>query len=212
MAVTRDITQRKQMEDQVRTLAFHDSLTNLPNRRLLLDRLNQAMAASKRSDCYCALIFLDLDNFKLLNDTHGHVAGDLLLTEVARRLTSSVREVDTVSRFGGDEFAVLLSELIADKTESIKEVGIIAEKIRIKLAEPYLLTIGHMGNTVTTVEHRCSASIGAVVFMNPESSQEDILRRADTAMYQAKDAGRNAVVFHEASDEVRTTVIGETEG
>jgi len=202
LAVTRDITQRKQMEEQVRQLAFHDTLTNLPNRRLLLDRLNQAMAASKRNGCYCALISLDLDNFKLLNDTHGHEAGDLLLIEVAKRLTSSVREVDTVSRFGGDEFSVLLSELIADKTESAKEVGIIAEKIRIKLAEPYLLTIRHAGSTVTTVKHCCSASIGVVVFINHQFSQEDILRQADTAMYQAKNAGRNTVVFHKAIDGV----------
>lgn len=202
LAVTRDITQRRQMEEQVRQLAFHDSLTNLPNRRLLLDRLNQAMAASKRSGYYCALIFLDLDNFKPLNDTHGHEAGDLLLIEVARRLTSSVRQIDTVSRFGGDEFAVLLSELLADKAESTKEVGIIAEKIRIKLAEPYVMAIRHEGNTATTVEHRCSASLGAVLFINHECSQEDILRQADTAMYQAKDAGRNTVVFHAASDKV----------
>jgi diguanylate cyclase (GGDEF)-like protein/PAS domain S-box-containing protein len=202
LAITRDITQRKQMEDQVRQLAFYDVVTDLPNRRLLLDRLNRAINASKRTGRYGAVVFLDLDNFKSLNDTHGHEAGDLLLIEVARRLTGSVREIDTVSRFGGDEFAVLLSELTADKAESTKEVGIIAEKIRIQLAEPYLLAIRRGGNTLTTLEHRCSASIGAVVFMSHECSQEDILRRADTAMYQAKDAGRNAVIFHEASDEV----------
>jgi diguanylate cyclase (GGDEF)-like protein/PAS domain S-box-containing protein len=198
LAVTRDITQRKHMQEQVRQLAFHDSLTDLPNRRLLLDRLNQAMVSSKRSGNYCALISLDLDNFKPLNDTHGHEAGDLLLIEVARRLRGSVREVDTVSRFGGDEFAVLLSELTADKAKSTKEVGIIAEKICIKLAEPYVMAIRHEGNTVTTVEHRCSASLGVVVFRNHESSQEEILRRADAAMYQAKEAGRNTVVFHQS--------------
>ena len=202
LAVTRDITQRKQMEDQRRQLAFHDSLTDLPNRRLLLDRLNQAMAASKRSGCNCALIFLDLDNFKPLNDKHGHAAGDLLLIEVARRLTNSVRKIDAVSRFGGDEFAVLLSVVTADEAGSVKEVGTIAEKIRVKLAEPYLIEIGHTGNTVATVEHRCSASIGVVVFKNHECSQEDILRRADAAMYKAKDAGRNAIVFHQAHSEV----------
>jgi len=200
--IVEDITERRRLEDEVRQLAFHDTVTNLPNRRLLLDHLNQAMAASKRSGRYCALIFLDLDNFKLLNDTHGHEAGDLLLIEVTRRLTNSVREVDTVSRFGGDEFAVLLSDLNGDRVGSAKEVQIVAEKIRVKLAEPYLLAIRHEGNTVTTVEHRCSASIGAVVFMNHECSQDDILRRADTAMYQAKDAGRNTVVFHQATDEV----------
>jgi diguanylate cyclase (GGDEF)-like protein/PAS domain S-box-containing protein len=202
LAVSRDITQRKQMEAEVRQLAFHDTLTNLPNRRLLLDRLDQAMFAGKRTGCYGALMFLDMDNFKPLNDKHGHEAGDLLLIEVARRLTSSVREIDTVSRFGGDEFAVLLSDLIADKTESIKEVRIISEKIRIKLAEPYVLATKDKGDEVTTVVHRCSASIGAVVFLNHECSQEDIIRRADNAMYRAKDAGRNMVIFHETGDEV----------
>jgi diguanylate cyclase (GGDEF)-like protein/PAS domain S-box-containing protein len=202
LAITRDITQRKQMEEQVRQLAFHDSLTNLPNRRLLIDRLNQSMSASKRSGRYCALIFLDLDNFKTLNDTHGHEAGDLLLIEVARRLTSSVRQIDTVSRFGGDEFAILLGELMADKGESVKESGIIAEKIRIKLAEPYELPIRQDGNTVAKVEHRGSASIGVVPFRDHEFDQEDILRWADTAMYQAKDFGRNTIVFHKALDEV----------
>jgi len=196
-----EVERRKTMEDEVRQLAFHDSLTGLPNRRVLQDRLNQAMAASKRSGCCCALIFLDLDNFKLLNDTQGHRAGDLLLIEVARRLTGSVREVDTVSRFGGDEFAVLLSELTADKDESTRMVAVIAEKIRIRLAEPYMLAVRREGNAVSTVEHRCSASIGVVVFINHECSQEDILRRADTAMYQAKDAGRNVVVLHEADVE-----------
>ena len=200
LAITRDITERKQMEEQVRQLAFYDSLTNLPNRRLLLDRLDQAMSAGKRTGRCGALIFVDLDNFKPLNDTHGHAAGDLLLIEVARRLTSSVREIDTVSRFGGDEFAVLISDLVADKVESTKEVGSIAEKIRIKLAEPYVLSVRHEGDTVTTVEHRCSASIGVLVFKSHEFSQEDILRRADKAMYRAKDAGRNTIIFSEADD------------
>lgn len=165
-----DITQRKQLEEQIRQLAYHDPLTKLPNRRLLFDRLSQTMVASKRSGRYGALMYLDLDNFKPLNDTRGHEAGDLLLQEVARRLTSCVREIDTVSRFGGDEFVVLLSDLNVDKVESSAQAEIIAEKIRLALAEPYVLTIKHDGGADSTVEHQCSASIGVMVFTQLEGS------------------------------------------
>jgi len=116
LAVTRDIIGRKQIEDQVHQLAFYDPLTQLPNRRLLIDRLGQAMAASKRSARYSALMFLDLDNFKALNDTHGHAAGDLLLHEASKRLKKCVRAMDTVTRFGGDEFVLVLNELDTSKT------------------------------------------------------------------------------------------------
>jgi len=197
LAVTRDITQRKEMEDQVRQLALHDALTNLPNRRLLLDRLSQAMANSKRSGCYCALMYLDLDNFKALNDTHGHSAGDLLLLEAARRLMSCVREVDTVSRFGGDEFVVLLGELVAYREESTAQAAVVAEKIRDSLQEPYLLKIGNEGAVKTTIEHHCTASIGVSIFLDHELSQDDILKFADSAMYRAKGEGRNLVRFHD---------------
>ena len=193
-----DITERKQMEDQVLRLAFYDDLTKLPNRRLLNDRLNQTMAASKRSSCYGALMFLDLDNFKPLNDTHGHVVGDLLLIEVADRLKACVREVDTVARFGGDEFVVMLSDLNPDKAESTLQAEIVAEKIRIRLAEPYLLTIRHEGKADSTVEHLCTVSIGVTLFLNHVADQDDILKWADAAMYQAKDAGRNSIRFHDA--------------
>lgn len=193
-----DITERKQLEEQIRHLAFYDPLTKLPNRRLLLDRMNQAMMTGKRSGHFVALMFLDLDNFKPLNDTHGHEAGDLLLMEVARRLTNCVREIDTVSRFGGDEFVVLMSDLAADKTESTEQAGIVAEKIRVTLSEPYLLTIKHEGKADTAVEHHCTSSIGVVVCINHEASQDDILNWADDAMYQAKDGGRNTIRFYEA--------------
>jgi len=194
-----DITERKQTEDQVRQLAFYDTLTELPNRRLLNDRLSQAMAAGKRSGCYGALMFLDLDNFKSLNDTHGHAVGDLLLIEAAARLKRCVRQVDTVARFGGDEFVVMLSHLNADKTESACQARIVAEKIRASLSEPYLLTIMRDGKADATVEHCCTASIGVALFMNHEASQDDILRWADTAMYQAKQGGRNSIRFCESS-------------
>lgn len=193
-----DITDRHQMEEQVQQLAYYDPLTKLPNRRLLSERLSQAMMASKRSGRYGALMFLDLDNFKPLNDTQGHAAGDLLLIEVAKRLKSCVREIDTVARIGGDEFVVMLSELEAHKTESNLQAHTIAEKIRITLAEPYQLTVKHDEETDTPVMHRCTASIGVVVFSNQEGSQEDILKWADAAMYQAKEGGRNQIRFHEA--------------
>ena len=191
-----DITERKQMEEQVRHLAFYDALTQLPNRRLLDDRLSQTMAASKRSGCHGALMFLDLDNFKPLNDTHGHVVGDLLLIEAAHRLKSCVRETDTVARFGGDEFVVMLSNLNVQEAESTSSARIVAEKIRIRLSEPYVLTVKREGNADITVEHHCTASIGVAVFVNHQASQEEIIKWADAAMYQAKEAGRNLIRFY----------------
>ena len=199
VALFSDITERKQMEDQVRQLAFYDPLTQLPNRRLLNDRLGQSMASSKRSACYGAVMVLDLDNFKSLNDTHGHLVGDMLLIEAARRLSACVRDVDTVARFGGDEFVVMLSNLSPDKAESTTQAGSVAEKIRVALAAPYLLTVRNEGETETQVEHQCTASIGVVLFFNHEASQDDIIKWADTAMYQAKDEGRNRVRFHDSA-------------
>lgn len=200
IAVKQDITERKMSEVQIHNLAFYDALTQLSNRRLLDDRLNHAVAASKRNGCYGALLFLDLDNFKPLNDTHGHVVGDLLLIEVAKRLKGCVREMDTVARFGGDEFIVLLSELVEDKAESIAQAGIVAEKIRSALAIPYLLRLPHDGQP-RTVEHRCTASIGVAMFSGLEITAEEALKRADMAMYQAKENGRNLVRFYPTPDQ-----------
>lgn len=195
-AVARDITERRQMEDQVRQLAFHDALTQLPNRRLLSDRLGQAMAASRRSGCYAAVIFLDLDNFKLLNDRYGHAVGDRLLVEAAGRLKSCVREMDTVARFGGDEFVVMIGELDVDKSASAAQAGSIAEKIRAAMAQPYEFNVGHEGEQETMVEHQCTASIGVALFGKHDASQDDILKWADTAMYRAKESGCNLIRFH----------------
>jgi diguanylate cyclase (GGDEF)-like protein/PAS domain S-box-containing protein len=198
LGIIRDITERKQMEDQVRQLAFYDTLTSLPNRRLLSDRLNQTMAGNKRNGNYAALMVLDLDNFKPINDIHGHPVGDLLLVEVANRLTACVREMDTVARFGGDEFVVLLNELSGDKSQSTSQAGMVAEKIRNSLSEPYQLIIKKtMKNADTLVEHQCSASIGVVLFANHEASPDDLIKWADDAMYQAKDAGRNSIRFYD---------------
>lgn len=193
-AAARDITERKQAEKEILNLASHDSLTRLPNRRLFNDRLGQLMANSKRSGRYGALMFLDLDNFKPINDAHGHHVGDLLLMEVARRLSSCLRDVDTVARFGGDEFVVILRELVADKTESTTQSGVVAEKIRAILAKPYVLKYQQEGAAEIAVEHHCTSSIGVMLFHN-ESSAEEIIKRADMAMYQAKEAGGNLVRF-----------------
>jgi diguanylate cyclase (GGDEF)-like protein/PAS domain S-box-containing protein len=192
VAVKSDITERRQMEEEIRQLAFHDALTKLPNRRLLVDRLAQAMAAGERSDTFGALIFLDLDNFKPLNDQHGHGAGDLLLVEVARRLRGCVRAVDTVSRLGGDEFVVVLGDLAADLVQATEQARKLAEKIRVALARPYLLATG---NEFETIEHHCSASIGVVLFSKEHQDLENLLKWADTAMYRSKAEGRNRITF-----------------
>lgn len=175
---------------EIQHLAFYDVLTQLPNRRLLNDRLTQALVLSKRSERYGAVMFLDLDNFKPLNDLYGHNVGDLLLVEVAIRIKKCLRELDTVARFGGDEFVVLLSELSVDKNESFFYAQLIAEKIRTSLENIYILK-----NKDEIVEHHCTASIGATLFYNHEEEKENIIKLADKAMYDAKEAGRNQVRF-----------------
>lgn len=199
LIVSRDITERKQLETQIRKLAFHDPLTQLPNRRLLLDRLSHAKATSKRSGCHAAMLFIDLDNFKWLNDNEGHEAGDALLVEVAERLTRCVRAVDTVARFGGDEFLVMISELAVDRDESMAQAGIVAEKIRSALADPYDLVIRREEQPDALFRHQCSASIGVTLFINHDANCSEILKQADIAMYEAKAAGRNTIRFHAAA-------------
>ena len=197
VALFSDISERKRMEEQVRQLAFYDTLTGLPNRRLLNDRFVHAMASSKRSALFCALMFLDLDNFKPLNDRHGHGAGDLLLREVAQRLRSCVREVDTVARFGGDEFVLVVGDLDQGRAESTAQALVVAEKVRMALAQPYLLSIDAGAGHELQVEHHCSASIGVVVMANGELNFNEVLKRADAAMYRAKRNGRNSICVSE---------------
>jgi diguanylate cyclase (GGDEF)-like protein/PAS domain S-box-containing protein len=192
-----DITERKKMEQQIRHLALHDVLTNLPNRRLLIERIGQAQLSSKRSLRYGALMFMDLDNFKPLNDAHGHEAGDKLLIEVANRLQKCVREMDTVARIGGDEFVVMLAELDMDESVSKQQAEKVSEKIRSILSEPYLINITDNEGVNVTVEHYCTVSIGVVLFKGMTPSKEEIIKLADDGMYQAKNAGRNKVVFYE---------------
>lgn len=193
-----EIIKRKQVEEQVRQMAFYDSLTKLPNRRLLIDRLSQTIATSKRNACYGALMFLDLDNFKPLNDKYGHDIGDLLLSEVAQRLIACVREVDTVARFGGDEFVVILSELDADPATAAAQASITAEKILTTLSKPYRLTVQSEGQPIRTLEHHCTASMGVAMFIDHEVSPEFILKSADMAMYEAKEGGRNRACFYDS--------------
>lgn len=181
-----DITQRKTFEDEIKHLAFYDPLTRLPNRRLLLDRLQQAMASSARSGRQGAIMFLDLDNFKELNDNHGHDKGDLLLQHVAQRLSICIREGDTVSRFGGDEFVIMLVDLSTEPEETASHAGIIAEKILETLNQPYDLG-GH--------RCRCTASIGIDLFSNHQFTSFELIKHADLAMYEAKATGRNAIRF-----------------
>jgi diguanylate cyclase (GGDEF)-like protein len=182
----RELQQLKAAHDEIRNLAFFDPLTSLPNRRLLLDRLRQSLAAGARSKHKRALLFVDLDDFKTLNDTLGHHIGDLLLQEVARRILANIRETDTVARLGGDEFVVLLQDLSELPEEAAAQAKTVAEKILATLHEPYLLD----GR-----ECRSSSSIGITVFGNPQDSTNEVLQQADIAMYQAKAAGRNTLHF-----------------
>jgi diguanylate cyclase (GGDEF)-like protein len=187
VGVYTDITTAKAASDKINNLAFYDHLTKLPNRRLLLDRLNQALATSARNGQYGALLFFDLDHFKTINDTLGHETGDLLLQHIATRLTGGVRESDTVSRFGGDEFVVLLGDLSPQAFEAAAQTQHIAEKILLSLNQPYQL------NTHT---YRSTTSIGATVFSgHKEKTAEELLSQADTAMYQSKVTGRNTLTF-----------------
>lgn len=186
IGIVRDITQRRQVENEVRQLAFYDALTQLPNRRLLLDRLQQAIASCVRTSRYAALLFLDLDNFKNLNDSAGHNKGDLLLGYVAQRLTMSVRQGDTVSRLGGDEFVVVVEDLSRDEKEAAAQAEAIAEKINAELTQ---------GFDLDGLQYNSSASIGVTMFRNGDLSLEELLKQADLAMYKAKATGRNGICF-----------------
>jgi len=183
-----DITEQKRNEAQIHQLAFYDSLTKLPNRRLLMDRLQQAFAAGTRNGHYGAVLFLDLDNFKTLNDTRGHEVGDQLLTEVAQRLNTCVRDGDTVARLGGDEFVVVLESLHPILDEAATQADQVAEKIRDVLSQPYQLA---------DYTYYTTPSIGIVLFRGHQDTLDDVLKYADTAMYQAKTAGRNTIRFYD---------------
>jgi diguanylate cyclase (GGDEF)-like protein/PAS domain S-box-containing protein len=196
VSLCRDVTERRQIEEQVRQLAFYDALTQLPNRRLLYDRLSQALSASKRSGRWGALMVFDLDHFKELNDRHSHSVGDLWLVEVAQRVRRCVRETDTVARFGGDEFVVVLGELDADAELAAKAAAVVAEKIRTALAQPFAPAALPTAALAAPIECHCTASLGVAMFIDDRVSQDEIFRCADLAMYHAKDAGRDRIWFH----------------
>jgi diguanylate cyclase (GGDEF)-like protein len=189
-------------QKKIHDMAYHDALTHLPNRRLLNDRIAQATAVSKRKACFGALMALDLDNFKPLNDAHGHDIGDLLLVEVAKRLTTCVRESDTVARFGGDEFVVVLSELSADRQQAMAQAQRVAEKIRLALAEDYSLKVTKPGSPEVWINHHCTASIGVALFIQRDPDDLDLLKQADAAMYLAKGSGRNSIRFFQNTSTV----------
>ncbi len=187
--IGRDVSATKKAEDEIRHLAYYDALTALPNRRLLTDRLRQAMLANNRFVRHGALLYLDLDHFKNLNDTAGHAIGDMLLKQVAQRLARRTREDDTVARMGGDEFVVMLKDLDGQPAEAASQAKIVAEKILADFQKPFL---------INNQEFYSSPSIGITIFDDQKNPVEEILKRADLAMYQAKASGRNSLSFFES--------------
>jgi len=188
--VIEDISDRKAAEEEINKLAFYDSLTQLPNRRLLLDRLDRALLSSSRSGKIGALLFIDLDEFKILNDTLGHDIGDLLLQQVAKRLSSCVREGDTVARLGGDEFVVMLEGLNENRDEVAKQCEMVGAQISLAFNRPFALN-AH--------EVRSTPSIGVTLFDGRHNQVDELLKQADLAMYQSKAAGRNTLCFFDAT-------------
>lgn len=193
VGISRDITERKTREAEINQLAYFDVLTGLPNRRMLMNRLAQSLAGAKRTGLSGAVLFVDLDRFKSVNDARGHVVGDALLKGVAQRLSSVVRESDTVARIGGDEFVIVMAELAHSMDESARAAMAVAEKLRLALQQPINIE-GQIFNS--------SASIGVTLMPKQEQTAEDLLREADTAMYRAKTSGRNQIAFFEAGMQV----------
>lgn len=197
-----DITERKAAEKKIEHLAYFDLLTQLPNRRLLVDRLQQALAGCARSRRMGAILFLDLDNFKIINDTCGHDVGDQLLVEVAKRLSACVRDVDTIARLGGDEFVVMLKDLSENQQEASAQAKNVGEKVLATLRRHYVIE-GRV--------HHSSPSIGATLFGERDVSVDELLKQADIAMYQAKSSGRNALRFFDPDMQAVLTVRADME-
>ena len=186
VSIFSDITEKKENESRIHNLAFYDPLTNLPNRRLLINRLEKEIAVAKRHGHFGAVIFMDLDHFKFLNDSLGHHVGDELLIQVANRLESVVRDEDTAARLGGDEFIVLINCNAKNLEEAADHALTVAEKINAKINKPFLLD---------TFQHQLSPSIGITLFPDNIDNADQILQQADTAMYRSKASGRNSISF-----------------
>lgn len=193
VATFQDITERKQAQALIEHQAFYDALTNLPNRRMIIDRLSQELSSARRHNYYGAVLFLDLDRFKTLNDSMGHAVGDALLRDMAKRLSQGVRQEDTVARLGGDEFVVLLPNLSGDKTKASSMAGSIAAKLQNVICEPYLLD-GYTFNF--------TPSIGVTLYPFSGDTADDILKHADTAMYRAKKVGGNTLCFYKTNMQI----------
>ncbi|MEZ0317159.1 MAG: diguanylate cyclase, partial [Methylophilaceae bacterium] len=187
-AIKTDISDRKLAEEQIKQLAFYDPLTKLPNRRLLMDRLEKALSATRRKKLFGALIFIDLDNFKMLNDTLGHDKGDLLLQEVATRLKRCVRDCDTVARLGGDEFVMMVEDLNSVQAPAIALARIIGQKILNELNHTF---------DFDGYQHLSTPSIGIALFNHHTKDVDELIKQADTAMYKSKSAGRNRLTFYQ---------------
>ena len=196
-----DVSDRKESEERMIHLAFYDGLTDLPNRSRMISLLQKAMTDSERSGMSGALLLIDLDNFKLINDTHGHIIGDCLLNEVARRLRLNLREVDTIARLGGDEFVVMLENISQTETLAIRQATTVGNKLVRQFNQPFVLNEHHV---------YCTISLGMVLFRGREQTSEELLKRADIALYEAKRAGRNTLRFFDpviqATIEARTAM------
>jgi diguanylate cyclase (GGDEF)-like protein/PAS domain S-box-containing protein len=194
VVVSRDMTERVEEESRIREIAFHDPLTQLANRRLLEDRLGQAIASSQRNGSYGAVLLLDLDHFKQLNDRYGHAVGDQLLIEVGRRVLACVRSTDTVARLGGHQFVVVVNGLDAERELSRQLVLALAEKLHKRLGDPYRLDVSaHAETAALEIVYRCSVSIGVALFLDSKVGIDQLLQRADAAMHDAKQSGENRI-------------------
>jgi diguanylate cyclase (GGDEF)-like protein/PAS domain S-box-containing protein len=197
IGITQDVTSRRNRDEENKKHAYHDYLTSLPNRRLLHDRLNQIIASNKRTGNNSAMIVIDFDNFKAINDNHGHATGDLFLIEASNRIMMCIRESDTVARVGGDEFVVLLKDLNAVKDIAHAEAMKIAEKIRALISIEFNFPVE---KNKLSKKYNCTASLGLIIFTCPSISTYNIIKYADAAMYKSKRLGKNMIMSHQSAE------------